>query len=49
MVRCAENPDESMRIRAIACIEPSLLVDGGESGGDNVQSSVNTYENVGPN
>jgi serum/glucocorticoid-regulated kinase 2 len=35
MVRCAENPNESMRIRAIACIEPSQLVDGGESGGDN--------------
>jgi hypothetical protein len=24
-----------MRIRAIACIEPSQLIDGGESGGDN--------------
>lgn len=35
MVRCAEDPNESMRIRAIACIEPSHLVDGGESGGDN--------------
>lgn len=35
MVRCAKNPNESMRIRAIACIEPSQLIDGGESGGDN--------------
>ena len=37
-MRCAENPNESMRIRAIACIEPSQLVDGGESGGDNVRA-----------
>mmetsp|Transcript_8627 Transcript_8627/g.29539 ORF Transcript_8627/g.29539 Transcript_8627/m.29539 type:complete len:308 (-) Transcript_8627:773-1696(-) len=35
MVRCTENPGEIMRIRAIACVEPSQLVDGGESGGDN--------------
>jgi len=35
MVRCAENPNETMHIRAIACVEPSQLVDGGESGGDN--------------
>jgi hypothetical protein len=39
MVRCAENPNETMHIRAIACVEPSQLVDGGESGGDNVLSS----------
>jgi len=35
MVRCAVNPGEILRIRAIACIEPSQLLDGGESGGDN--------------
>jgi hypothetical protein len=35
MVRCAVNPGEMLRIRAIACIEPSQLLDGGESGGDN--------------
>ena len=39
MVRCAKNPNESMRIRAIACIEPSQLIDGGEAGGDNVQTA----------
>jgi hypothetical protein len=38
MVRCTENPGEIMRIRAIACVEPSQLVDGGESGGDNAPS-----------
>ena len=39
MVRCAVNPGEKMRIRAIACVEPSQLVDGGESGGDNAPRS----------
>jgi len=38
LVRCAKNPGETLRIRAIACIEPSQLLDGGESGGDNAQA-----------
>lgn len=33
-MRCRINPGEVMRIRAVACIEPSQLVDSGESGGD---------------